>query len=195
MQECFGKGLLIRVQFRHRANGPISAYEDFFQVPISFNASFNALVLSTKELHTRQNRRGRPEMRCSLEQRLQCLRQELGLDNTDGFSDIRRAVMYNAIKGDYSVSSLAQHLGMSLSSLQRRLGTADLTASSLLEEARYVNAMGLLSDYSLSVDEVAFRLGFESDRGFRKAFKRWAGKTPAEARREIKSMQDVQRHP
>jgi transcriptional regulator GlxA family with amidase domain len=59
-------------------------------------------------------------------------------------------------------------------------------AGSLLEEVRYVNAMGMLADKSLSIDDVAFRLGFESDRGFRKAFKRWSGKTPAEARREIK---------
>ena len=46
--------------------------------------------------------------------------------------------------------------------------------------------MGALVDRSLSIDEVAFRLGFESDRGFRKAFKRWSGKTPVEARREIR---------
>ena len=40
----------------------------------------------------------------------------------------------------------------------------------MLGEVRYVNAMGMLADKSLSIDEIGFRLGFESDRGFRKAF-------------------------
>jgi hypothetical protein len=43
-------------------------------------------------------------VRCSLEQRLQRFRQELGLDLADGIADIRRAAMCNAIKGDYSVA-------------------------------------------------------------------------------------------
>ena len=96
--------------------------------------------------------------------------------------------MCNAIRGDYSVSGLAQSMGMSTSSLQRRM-PAGITAGSLLEEARYINAMGMLADRSLSIDEVAFRLGFESDCGFRNAFKRWAGKTPAEVRREMKQQE------
>lgn len=92
--------------------------------------------------------------------------------------------MKNAIKGDYSVSGLARSMGMSLSTLQRRV-PPDIKVRKLLEEVRYVNAMGMLADQRLSVDEVAFRLGFESDRGFRKAFKRWSGRTPAEARKEM----------
>ncbi|MDU9047490.1 MAG: AraC family transcriptional regulator ligand-binding domain-containing protein [Candidatus Electrothrix sp. Rat3] len=184
-KECFGEGLLTRVQFRHKARGDVSAYWDFFGVSVSFQAEFNALVLSTRELKKRSNRRGSQEVRCSLEQRLQRLRQELGLDLADGIADIRRAAMCNAIKGDYSVAGLARSMGMSTSTLQRRMPVG-IQAGSLLEEVRYVNAMGMLADKSLSIDDVAFRLGFESDRGFRKAFKRWSDKTPAEARREMR---------
>ena len=184
VRKCFDEGLLTRVQFRHRARGCISSYEDFFRVPVTFQAEFNALVLSTGELKKRVNRRGRPEIRTALEQRLKCLRQELGLEEINGIRDIRRTVMCNAIKGDYSVAGLARSMGMSVSSLQRRMPSGT-TAGRLLDEARYVNAMGMLSDSSLSIDEVAFRLGFESDRGFRKAFQRWSGRSPAEARKEM----------
>ncbi len=45
-----------------------------------------------------------------------------------------------------------------------------------LGRSQIVNAMGMLTDNNLSIDEVAFRLDFESERGFRKAFKRWSGK-------------------
>lgn len=64
--------------------------------------------------------------------------------------------MRNALKGDYSASGLAQSLGMSLSSLQRHLRAAGTSASRLIDEARHVNALGLLADSGLSVDEVAF---------------------------------------
>ena len=182
VRDCFGEGLLTRVEFRHKTRGNISAYEDTFKVPVRFQSDCNALVLNAKKLHM-LNKRGSPETRCSLEQRLLRLRQELGLEKTDGTADVRKAVMSNAIKGDYSVSGLARCMGMSLSTLQRRM-PPHLKVRKLLEEARYVNAMGMLADHRLSVDEVAFRLGFESDRGFRKAFKRWSGKSPAEARKE-----------
>lgn len=183
VRECFSEGLLAHVQFRHKARGPISAYEELFRVPVKFQAESNALVFKTKELD-RLNRRGRPELRCSLEQRLQRFRQEIGLEQPDGIADIRRMAVCNAIRGDYSVSGLARSLGMSLSSLQRRMPSG-VSACSLLGEIRYVNAMGMLTDNNLSIDEVAFRLGFESERGFRKAFRRWSGKSPSEARREM----------
>jgi AraC-like DNA-binding protein len=183
VQDCFGEGLLTRVEFRHKARGPVSTYERTFNVPVRFQSDCNALVLNARKLHM-LNKRGRPETRSSLEQRLLRLRQELGLKEADGAAEIRKAIMNNAIKGDYSVSGLARSLGMSLSTLQRRI-PPHIKVRKLLEETRYVNAMGMLADYRLSVDEVAFRLGFESDRGFRKAFKRWSGKTPTEARKEM----------
>ncbi|XCN73958.1 MAG: AraC family transcriptional regulator ligand-binding domain-containing protein [Candidatus Electrothrix aestuarii] len=184
-RECFGEGLLTRVQFRHRARGPVATYREFFGVPVSFGAEFNALVFSSHELKKRSNKRGGQEMRSSLEQRLQRLRQELGLDRADGLADIRRVAMCNAMKGDYSVDGLARSMGMSTCTLRRRMPEG-VTPANLLGEVRYVNAMGMLADKSLSIDEVSFRLGFESDRGFRKAFKRWSGKTPVEARKEIR---------
>ena len=183
VRDCFGEGLLSRVEFRHKARGRRAAYEEAFHVPVRFQSDCNALVLNAQKLDV-LNRRGTPETRCSLEQRLLRLRQELGLEEVDEAAHIRKAVMKNAIKGDYSVSGLARSMGMSLSTLQRRL-PPDLKVRKLLEEVRYVNAMGMLADQRLSVDEVAFRLGFDSDRGFRKAFKRWSGRTPAEVRKEM----------
>lgn len=183
VRECFGGDLLTRVEFRHKARGDMSAYEEAFKVPVRFQSDCNALVLNAKKLHM-VNKRGSPETRCSLEQRLLRLRQELGLENEDGATEIRKAIISNSIKGDYSVSGLARSMGMSLSTLQRRM-PPNIKVSKMLEEVRYVNAMGMLADQRLSVGEVAFRLGFESDRGFRKAFKRWSGRTPAEARKEM----------
>ncbi|WP_417910261.1 helix-turn-helix domain-containing protein [Candidatus Electronema sp. PJ] len=182
-QECFGEEVLLRVQFCHSPIGPIAAYEDFFKAPVSFNAKFNAMFFASQCLE-RLNRKGRPELRGTLELRLQRLRQELDPAESDGLGEIRKAVLRNALKGDYSVSSLAKSVGMSISGLQRRLRSSGSSASKLLDEARQVNAMGLLSDRNRSIDDVAYQLGFESARGFCKAFRRWTGKSPAKVRNE-----------
>lgn len=184
-QECFGEDLLLRAQFCHQAVGPVSAYEDFFKAPVKFKAKFNALIFDSKLLD-RPSRSKKSETRNRLELRLDGLRQDLGLAGNDEITTIRKAVMRNAMKGDYSASGLARNIGMSISSLQRRLRAADTSASQLIDEARYVNAMGMLTNLQLSIDEVAFKMGFESERGFRKAFKRWSGKTPAKARNEMR---------
>ncbi|WP_417913930.1 AraC family transcriptional regulator ligand-binding domain-containing protein [Candidatus Electronema sp. JM] len=184
-QECFGEKSLLRAQFRHQAVGPQGAYEEFFKAPVSFGAQFNALIFDSRILDV-PSRAWRVENKEVLELRLKGLRQDIvPASSGDEVAAIRQAVMRNALKGDYSASGLARSMGMSLSSLQRRLHEAGTSASRLIDEARHVNALGLLADSSLSVDEAAFRLGFESERGFRKAFRRWCGKSPAAARKEM----------
>jgi AraC-like DNA-binding protein len=130
-------------------------------------------------------------VRSVLEQSLIALRYEDGLDRGDRTAEIRKAVMRNSLKGDYSAAGLAQSLGMSISALQRQLHASGTSASRLIDETRHINAMGMLADSSLSIDEVAFRLGFESERGFRKAFQRWCGQSPAGVRKEMKQQEAV----
>lgn len=190
-QECFGENALLRAQFFHQAVGPVSAYEAFFKAPVSFGSQFNALFFNSKMLDI-PSRARRAESKDVLVLRLNGLRREMGLaSGGNEVAEIRQAVMRNALKGDYSATGLAQSLGLSMSGLQRHLRGAGTNASRLIDEARHVNALGMLADNSLSVDEAAFRLGFESERGFRKAFQRWCGKSPAEARREMKQQKMI----
>jgi len=190
-QNCFGDKSLLRAQFRHQAVGPIAAYEEFFKAPVSFGAKFNALIFDSAILDM-PSRARRAESKEVLELRLDGLRRDINpASGGNEVAKIRQAVMRNALKGDYTAAGLAQSMGMSLSSLQRHLRTAGSSASRLIDEARHVNALGMLADSSLSVDEAAFRLGFESERGFRKAFQRWCGKSPAEVRREMRQQEAV----
>ena len=59
MREYFGDNLLSRVQFRHAARSPVSVYEDFFQVPVTFQAAYNALVSAKLSSAGHTKRRGR----------------------------------------------------------------------------------------------------------------------------------------
>jgi len=185
VRECFGDDVLTRVQFRHAARGPVSVYEDFFKVPVTFQADFNALI-SPREVLDRPNQKARTKIRESLEWHLTDLRQELGMGDADELADIHEAIARNAKKGDYSVFGLARTMGLSPRSLQRRMSAHDISASTRLDEARYAKALELLASERISIKEIASQLGFCDERSFRKAFQRWAQKPPAQVRREMK---------
>jgi len=177
--------VLSQVKFQHKARCPISIYEDFFQAPVVFEAEFNTLICHRK-IPDWTNKKSHLETRKSIEWHFSCLRHELGKSDTDELADIREAIKYNAIKGDYTVSGLAQRLAVSVRGLQRHLSVADVNASTLLDEARYARALELLANERMSIDEVADQLGFNNERSFRRAFQRWSEETPAQVRQRIK---------
>ncbi len=185
IREDFGDGLFARVQFRHAPRSPAAVYEAFFGVPVSFQAEFNALVLLPEALD-RPNKKARLEMQDSLEQHLAHLRQDLGMGEADRLANVREAIAHNAMKGDYTVSGLARRLAMDIRTLQRRLKASGISARILLDEARYANALELLANERISIEEAASRLGFNSEGSFRKAFLRRSKKSPAQVRREIR---------
>lgn len=76
-------------------------------------------------------------------------------------------------------------MAMSLRSLQRRLRASGTNATTLFNDIRYANSLKLSANQQLSIGEIAFQQGFDSERGFRKAFERWSTKTPTQARKEL----------
>ena len=183
-QELFGDGTLARVNFRHTARSPLTVYEDFFPVPVIFQAPVNSIGFHSETLD-RPNKRSGSEMKSALERRLDNLRKEFDAENMDELSDIWKAIDHQTKKGDYTVKGLALRMAMSVRSLQRLIRESGTSARSMLNEARYNNAMGLLTNKNLSIEEVAFQLDFDSYRSFRRAFGRWAQKSPAQVRREL----------
>ena len=121
-----------------------------------------------------------------LKQHLDELRRDMGVVDEDGLADVREAIMRNATHGDYSVAGLASAMTMSPRSVQRRVQQAGTSTRVLIEDTRYTYAMELLADMRISNETVGQRLGFDSERGFRRAFERWAGKSPAQVRKELR---------
>ena len=183
-RENFGEGVLSRVQFRHKARSELSVYEDYFSAPVIFEAPFNGFVIPSKALSL-ENKKASAKMQISIEKNFSFLRRELRAEGSDGLESIRRAITRQIKKGDFSVNGLAKNMAMGVRSLQRQVRKSGTSAKALIEETRYHNAMELMEDLELNLEDVAFQLGFDSDRSFRRAFKRWAGKSPAQARKEL----------
>jgi AraC-like DNA-binding protein len=79
---------------------------------------------------------------------------------------------------DPTLGAVADQLRMSERTLQRRLAEQTLSFTDLLDEVRRESALEYLKARRVSVDEVAFLLGFATSSSFFRAFKRWTGTTP-----------------
>lgn len=84
-----------------------------------------------------------------------------------------------AATGPLSIERLANRLGESPRTLQRRLMARGLTFRGLLHEVRHDLARTLLLMTDLSIAEIARRLGYRSPGSFTRAFTRWTGRSPS----------------
>ncbi|MEY4763958.1 MAG: hypothetical protein RI907_631 [Pseudomonadota bacterium] len=81
------------------------------------------------------------------------------------------------------LEGLALEMGLHARTLQRRLKDAGETHSAIQARVRYELAQAWLQDASLSIEDIAERLGFSDRRSFTLAFSRWSGQTPSQFRR------------
>lgn len=81
------------------------------------------------------------------------------------------------------LDSLAQLLGMSSSTFQRRMQAEGLSYQRLKDNLRRDMAIDLLSRADLTVSEVAAQTGFQETSAFHRAFKKWTGVSPGAYRR------------
>ncbi|WP_280492436.1 helix-turn-helix domain-containing protein [Nocardia asiatica] len=71
---------------------------------------------------------------------------------------------------------------MSTRTLQRQLAEQDTTWRQEYDLARYEQARALLAEGRLTTAAIARRLGYTDDRALRKAYHRWSGSSPSQAR-------------
>lgn len=80
---------------------------------------------------------------------------------------------------------VAERFALSERTLHRRLSEEGTRFSALVDQARYRRACQLLADRSMSVEEIAFTMGFAEPSSFSRAFKRWSGMGSLEYRRQL----------
>jgi len=96
-----------------------------------------------------------------------------------------RAVLRREMKGGIvSAEQVAKQLGLSERTLQRRLDEASTSYADVLADERQSVAEDHLRRGEISLDEIAWLLGFSEQSAFARAFKRWTGQSPGAWRRE-----------
>jgi AraC-like DNA-binding protein len=86
--------------------------------------------------------------------------------------------------GHYSAEDIAEQIGLSLRTFQRRLTAEEITFSQLVDAYRQEEALRMLRQGRYSMAQIAYDLGYNEQSSFNRAFKRWTGRTPSTWLRE-----------
>jgi AraC-like DNA-binding protein len=84
--------------------------------------------------------------------------------------------------GDISIECVAKRLNQPVRSLQRRLKEENSSFKTLTETVREDLATYYLNYNTLTVSEIAYRLGYSEVSAFTRAFLRWKGINPTQWR-------------
>ena len=85
--------------------------------------------------------------------------------------------------GEPTERGLAEAVGLSRRTLQRRLAEHGITYKRLVDETREALARRYLENPQRSLTEITFLLGFSEQSAFTRAFRRWHGESPSDYRR------------
>lgn len=177
-------GPLDPVEVRYTCPRPAStaAQEEMFRCRLAFDADEWCLAFRASDAARPFLASNRELAQCNdrvLEEVLQSLRQD------DLVSRVKRAMVDELPSGTPSENRVARAVSLSGRSLQRRLAEQKTSFSDLLSTVRRDLAERYVRDLGLPVTEISYMLGFSDLSSFSRAFKRWTGRSPAEARRAL----------
>ena len=175
----------MEVWFAHAAPDYASEYARVIEIPYRFDARCYAIVGSAALLD-----RPLPKADSRLCELLEQHAEELlaRLPAGDAFEDrVRKQIASLLPSGETHADRVAETLGVSTSTLRRRLREAGTSHRQLLDAVRCDLACSALLGKDVSVNEVAFLLGFSDASAFHKAFRRWTGQSPSEFARAARN--------
>lgn len=108
----------------------------------------------------------------------------LGRAEADSTIRARLAARLNRSDGAFlGAGEAARHFALSERTLHRRLAEEGTRFSTMVDNARYARARHLLLDRRMTIEGIAFAVGFAEPSSFSRAFKRWSGMGALEYRR------------
>lgn len=111
---------------------------------------------------------------------------EMEMDESFG-AKVRSALVELLPAGKASIEDVANVLGMSKRSLQRKLKEEDTTFQKQLNHTRELLAKNYIKNTKLSSEDIAYLLGYQDLNSFFRAFSLWTGKTVSEYKQEIEN--------
>lgn len=167
------------VQLSHRPSKDLSLYRRFFRAPLRFNAEDCAVVFSTRWLEHRI-----PSADALLHQHLEQEAIELHRQRKATVtSELRALLRKSLLTGECMVADIAGKLHIHERTLNRRLREEGTSFHRELEDIRYEMSRHYLAESTMPMIRIAKALNYADVSAFSRAFKRWAGTTPAEWRR------------
>ena len=177
----FDDGPMAReVHVTHARPDHADAYAPILRAPVVFSSDQNAILSSTRWLQVSIQPKNRYVF-SMLTDRADALMERMA-NATNMRGEVENMLMPLLHTGEISMEDIAAQMGMSRQTLYRKLKTEDTSFDSLLDTLRHTMALSYLTGGKVSVNEVAYLVGFSEPSSFYRAFKRWTGKAPSEFR-------------
>jgi AraC-like DNA-binding protein len=154
-------------------------FQDWFRAPIVWGAAQASLLCRSEDL-ARALPTGNPEVAAANER--VALDYLARLDRSDTVMQVRQRVRESLPSGVPSQADVARALALSPRTLARRLEEAGTSFTAIVDETRRALAEQYLQRTDFLVAEVAYLVGFAESSSFNRAFRRWTGRAPGDAR-------------
>jgi AraC-like DNA-binding protein len=154
-------------------------YARVLGAPVRYGQPRNQLVFDAAWLD------GRPELGNAVTYahvREICDRLLDELERHEGVVGGVRHQLMSCLMRQMSLEDVAGQLGVSVRTLRRRLTEKGTSYRQIVDDLRREVAIKYLRDTDMTVEDIAFTLGFDDAANFRRAFRRWMSATPRQFR-------------
>jgi len=183
---CGRTGAIERVEVEFEAPLYADAYEHYFQCPVLFGQSRNALIIKPEALAwplLQHDKNAFLNLKNICDERL------IHVTKSRSLSEKVMDEISPLLEGQTpSIEQVADSLGMPPWTLRRKLQELNTSFQVLLNDTRRSLAESYMKDTDLAIGEIAYLLGFSSPTAFQRAFKRWTDESPGQYR---KSKRDI----
>jgi AraC-like DNA-binding protein len=171
---------ITEVRVTHPRPAHAADYERVFQTPVRFDSDRNAMRMDERIVSHRVGLLPRYAFGVLTEHADSLLKQLEASETMRG--RVEHQLLPVLHKGEASMEAVAEKIGVNRQALYRALKDEGVTFEQVLDELRHRLALEYLRGRKTSVNETAYLVGFSDPAAFSRAFKRWTGKSPREAR-------------
>lgn len=147
-------------------------YSRYFRAPVAFGSDFSGLVFPGEVLE-------RPVSGAITAVPTQLQRYLRTTFAGDFLEQARRVINSLLPTGDCTAANVAQCMGLSKRTLQRKLHNQDTSFQQQLDQVRSELAISYLQESQFSLTDISELLGFAEPGVFTRSFRRWFGLTPS----------------
>lgn len=159
--------------------GYVDYYQRLFNCSIQFDAKYHEIVFDTGILAIELPNADRMTYLACEKICADLLEQ---FNKGEAVSHRVRRLMLERFEEFPDMKSLASYLQCDERTLRRKLSAEGTSFQSIKDSVRCDTAINYLRSTSLSVREIAQRIGFDEPSNFRRAFRRWTGNQPSHYR-------------
>ncbi|HEY7689270.1 MAG TPA: AraC family transcriptional regulator [Dongiaceae bacterium] len=179
---CLGRRWApLELHFEHPRPWDAREHEALFDAPVFFTQPTNAILFRRRDMDTLMPDPD-PYLFSLLEPMMSGRRRRSASGDLIGL--VQQKIEAHLGHSDAVMKKVAQDLGMSSWTLQRRLRDLNVSFSDLVRGARRELAMRYVAEPHIALTEIAFLLGYSELSAFSRAFHQWVGMSPARFRRE-----------